>query len=114
MRNKNSLRERNDRHERLRPARICRTWGEPLLRRDQKQRLVPALAESYTAGPNAEFYDFMIREGARCSDGVPITAHDWVFTDILSKETGRVEVSCLALNMNSNTAENPKDAPRCL
>jgi peptide/nickel transport system substrate-binding protein/oligopeptide transport system substrate-binding protein len=62
-------------------AGVAINWGgEPLLRRDQNQQLVPALAESYTAGPNAEYFDFVIREGARWSDGVPITASDWVFT----------------------------------
>ncbi|MBC7932647.1 MAG: hypothetical protein H7Z38_18965, partial [Rubrivivax sp.] len=62
-------------------AGVAINWGgEPLLRRDQNQKLVPALAESYTAGPNATYYDFVIREGARWSDGVPITAGDWVFT----------------------------------
>ena len=41
-------------------------WGsEPLLRRDQDQNIVPALAESYTAGPNAEYFDFVIREDAQ-------------------------------------------------
>ncbi len=39
-------------------------WGsEPLLRRDENQNIVPALAESYTVGPNAEYFDFVIREG---------------------------------------------------
>src|SRR5215211_6544620 len=39
-------------------AGVAINWGgEPLLRRDQNQNLVPALAESFTAGPNAEFYD---------------------------------------------------------
>lgn len=56
-------------------------WGgEPLLRRDQNQNLVPAMAESYEAGENAEYWDFVIRKDARWSDGVPITADDWVFT----------------------------------
>ncbi|MEK6289450.1 MAG: peptide ABC transporter substrate-binding protein [Acidobacteriota bacterium] len=56
-------------------------WGgEPLLRRDQNQNLVPAMAESYKAGENAEYWDFVIRKDARWSDGVPITADDWVFT----------------------------------
>ena len=56
-------------------------WGgEPLLRRDQNQNLVPAMAESWTAGKNAEYWDFVIRQNARWSDGVPITADDWVFT----------------------------------
>jgi ABC-type transport system substrate-binding protein len=62
-------------------AGVAINWGgEPLLRRDQNQKLVPALAESYTAGPRAEYFDFVIRKDARWSDGVPITAHDWVFT----------------------------------
>jgi oligopeptide transport system substrate-binding protein len=54
--------------------------GEPLLRRNENQELVPALAESWSAGPDAEYWDFVIREGARWSDGEPITAEDWVFT----------------------------------
>ena len=53
---------------------------EPLLRRDENQNLVPALAESYKAGPNAEYWDFTIRKDAKWSDGVPITAHDFAFT----------------------------------
>lgn len=56
-------------------------WGgEPLLRRDINQNLVPALAESWRMGENADYWDFKIRESARWSDGVPITADDWVFT----------------------------------
>jgi ABC-type transport system substrate-binding protein len=56
-------------------------WGgEPLLRRDQNQKLVPALAESYTSSPNAEYFDFVIRKDAKWSDGVPITPDDFVFT----------------------------------
>jgi ABC-type transport system substrate-binding protein len=62
-------------------AGVAINWGgEPLLRRDQNQNLVPAMAESWQAGENMEFWDFTIRAGARWSDGVPITAHDWVFT----------------------------------
>ncbi|MGC2237170.1 MAG: peptide ABC transporter substrate-binding protein [Pyrinomonadaceae bacterium] len=62
-------------------AGVAINWGgEPLLRRDQNQNLVPAMAESWTAGAGAEYWDFTIRAGARWSDGVPITAHDWVFT----------------------------------
>ncbi len=62
-------------------AGVAINWGgEPLLRRDQNQNLVPALAESWKAGENAEYWDFVIRQNARWSDGVPITADDWVFT----------------------------------
>ncbi|MEO6050297.1 MAG: peptide ABC transporter substrate-binding protein [Pyrinomonadaceae bacterium] len=62
-------------------AGVAINWGgEPLLRRDQNQNLVPALAESWKAGETVEYWDFTIRQNARWSDGVPITAHDWVFT----------------------------------
>jgi ABC-type transport system substrate-binding protein len=62
-------------------AGVAINWGgEPLLRRDQNQNLVPAMAESFRMGERAEYWDFTIRENARWSDGVPITADDWVFT----------------------------------
>lgn len=62
-------------------AGVAINWGgEPLLRRDQNQNLVPALAEKWEAGSGAEYWDFTIRENARWSDDVPITADDWVFT----------------------------------
>ena len=53
---------------------------EPLLRNNENLELVPALAESWKAGPNAEYWDFVIREGAVWSDGMPITADDIVYT----------------------------------
>lgn len=62
-------------------AGVAINWGgKPLLRRDQNQNLVPAMTESWQAGEGAEYWDFTIRENARWSDGVPITADDWVFT----------------------------------
>jgi ABC-type transport system substrate-binding protein len=62
-------------------AGVAINWGgEPLLRRDQNQNLVPAMAEKWEAGKNVEYWDFTIRRNARWSDGVPITSDDWVFT----------------------------------
>ncbi len=56
-------------------------WGgEPLLRLDENQQIVPAGAESFIGGPNAEYWDFTVRQDAKWSDGTPITAADWVFT----------------------------------
>ena len=58
-------------------AGVAINWGgEPLLRRDENQNLVPAMAENWTAGKNLEYWDFVIRKNARWSDGVPITADD--------------------------------------
>lgn len=54
--------------------------NEPLLRNNENIETVPALAESWTAGPNAEYWEFVIREGAMWSDGEPITADDIVYT----------------------------------
>ena len=60
---------------------VAINWGgEPLLRRDINQNLVPAMAESWRMGEGAKYWDFTIRANARWSDGVPITADDWVFT----------------------------------
>ena len=53
---------------------------EPLLRNDENIQLVPALAESWKPGPNAEYWDFTIRKEAQWSDGEPITADDVVYT----------------------------------
>lgn len=62
-------------------AGVAINWGsEPLLRRDIDQNLVPAMASSWRLGENGEYWDFTLREGVRWSDGVPITADDWVFT----------------------------------
>ena len=56
-------------------------WGtEPLLRRNEMMELVPALAESYEVGPEAEYFDFHIRKGAMWDDGTPITADDFEYT----------------------------------
>ena len=55
---------------------------EPLLRRNEMMELVPALAESYTPGPGAAYFDFSIRKGAKWDDGEPITAHDFEYTYI--------------------------------
>ena len=54
--------------------------NEPMLRNDENIQTVPALAESWKPGPNAEYWDFVIRQDAQWSDGQPITPDDWVFT----------------------------------
>ena len=54
---------------------------EPLLRNNENIETVPALAESWKPGPNAEYWEFVIRQGAIWSDDdSPITADDVVFT----------------------------------
>ena len=66
-----------DRYE----AAAALAWGtESLLRLDKNWQPQPALAESYSLGPDAQYCDFVIREGAKWSDGTPITADDVVYT----------------------------------
>jgi ABC-type transport system substrate-binding protein len=54
--------------------------GEPLVRRDENQNMVPCAADSWTAGPNATYWDFKLRKDAVWSDGKPVTSADWVYT----------------------------------
>lgn len=62
-------------------AGVVLNWGgEPMLRLDENYQIVPALADSYTVGPNAAYVDFVLRKDAKWSDGTPITPEDWIFT----------------------------------
>jgi oligopeptide transport system substrate-binding protein len=61
-------------------AAVLNYGGEPMLRLDENYQIVPAMAESYKVGPNAEYVDFVLRKDAKWSDGTPITPEDWVFT----------------------------------
>lgn len=54
--------------------------NEPLLRNNENMETVPALAESWKPGPQAEYWEFTIREGAKWSDGTPITSEDVKYT----------------------------------
>lgn len=54
--------------------------SEPLIRNDPDFNVVPGMAESWKAGPEARYWEFVIRKDAVWSDGVAITADDVVFT----------------------------------
>ncbi|BDP43462.1 hypothetical protein DAETH_34310 (plasmid) [Deinococcus aetherius] len=43
-------------------------------------KVEPALAESWTVSPDGKTYTFKLRQGAKWSDGQPVTADDVVFT----------------------------------
>jgi oligopeptide transport system substrate-binding protein len=53
---------------------------EPLIHNDENFTIVPCIAESWKAGPNTTYWEFVIRQGAIWGDGQPITADDVVFT----------------------------------
>ena len=54
--------------------------SEPLIHNDQNFVLVPAMADSWKAGPQADYFEFHIRSDAVWSDGTPVTADDVVYT----------------------------------
>jgi ABC-type transport system substrate-binding protein len=54
--------------------------SEPLIRNDPDFNLVPGLAESWKAGPNTTYWEFVIRKDAVWSDKTPVTSDDVVFT----------------------------------
>ena len=47
---------------------------------DEAGKLIPALAESWTVNPTATKYTFHLKENLTWSDGVPLTAHDFVYS----------------------------------
>ncbi|GAA1395963.1 ABC transporter substrate-binding protein [Pseudonocardia kongjuensis] len=53
---------------------------EGLVKIDDDARVVPLLAESWTAAPDGLGYTFRLREGVRFSDGTPMTADDVAFS----------------------------------
>ncbi len=59
---------------------ILRDIGEGLLGYSPTGELVPAAAESWDISEDLLTYTFVIRDGARWSNGDPLTAHDFVFS----------------------------------
>ncbi len=53
---------------------------ETLLKRDENWDPVPAGAESYSVSEAGNTWTFLLRPGAKWSDGRPVTAHDHVYT----------------------------------
>ncbi len=56
------------------------TLSEPLVHNNENMETVPAMAESWKAGPETRYWEFVIRDGAVWSDGQPVTADDVVFS----------------------------------
>jgi peptide/nickel transport system substrate-binding protein/oligopeptide transport system substrate-binding protein len=54
--------------------------NEPLLRNNENIELIPAACESWKPGPNAEYWEFVIRKDNVWSDGQPITSDDVIYT----------------------------------
>lgn len=52
---------------------------EGLLRFDNDGKLIPAAAEKYEVSEDQKTYTFHIRQGAKWSNGTPVTSHDFDF-----------------------------------
>ncbi len=53
---------------------------EGLVTHDSKMNVIPALAESWTKSPDGKQYTFKIRNDVKWSDGVPLTARDFLYS----------------------------------
>lgn len=53
---------------------------EPLVRVDKELRPLPAGAESWSLSEDGLTWTFNLVKGQEWSDGVPLTAHDWVYS----------------------------------
>jgi oligopeptide transport system substrate-binding protein len=61
-------------------APIINDLFEGLLGKDAALKLVPGSAESWTVSPDGRTYTFRLRQGLRWSDGVPLTADDFLYS----------------------------------
>lgn len=68
---------------------------------DGSLRIVPNLAQTWTASRDGRTYTFRLREGVRFHDGSLLTADDVVFTfqRLLAPENGRQNVACAYLDV---------------
>ncbi|HVA86202.1 MAG TPA: ABC transporter substrate-binding protein [Candidatus Saccharimonadales bacterium] len=51
-----------------------------LVRRDQNEKIIPSLADSWEVSPDATTFTFHLNKSAAWSDGTPVTADDVVYT----------------------------------
>jgi oligopeptide transport system substrate-binding protein len=61
-------------------AAVIRQVFEPLLTFDKDLRPVPAAASGYDVSPDGKTYTFHLKQGAKWSDGQPVTAKDFVYS----------------------------------
>jgi oligopeptide transport system substrate-binding protein len=61
-------------------AAVIRQVFEPLLNFDKDLKPIPAAASSYDVSPDGKTYTFHLKQGAKWSDGQPVTAKDFVYS----------------------------------
>ncbi len=53
---------------------------EGLVAFDEKMKVIPALAKSWTISPDGKTYTFKVKPGVSWSDGIPLKAQDFVYS----------------------------------
>jgi microcin C transport system substrate-binding protein len=71
---------------------------------DEPDAYYCALAETVTISADRNSYRFHLREGARFSDGSPVTAEDVAFSMMMLKEKGHPQISLDMTNLDAATA----------
>jgi ABC-type transport system substrate-binding protein len=64
-----------------------------LVKRDQTEKIIPSLAESWDITPDATTFTFHLNKKATWSDGQPVTADDVVFTVTEAKKNAEIYVT---------------------
>jgi ABC-type transport system substrate-binding protein len=64
-----------------------------LVKRDQTEKIIPSLADTWDVSPDATTFTFHLNKTAKWSDGQPVTADDVVFTVTEAQKNAEVYVT---------------------
>lgn len=94
-------------------ADIMRDLFDGLVMPDSKANLIPGAAESWTISPDGLVYTFKMRQGAKWSNGDPVTAEDFVYSmrRMVSKDLGAEYASILYPIKNAEEVNSGKVSP---
>ena len=94
-------------------ADIMRDLFDGLVMPDSKANLIPGAAESWTISPDGLVYTFKMRQGAKWSNGDPVTAEDFVYSmrRMVSKDLGAEYASILYPIKNAEEVNSGKVPP---
>lgn len=81
----------------LQEGHIIRDLFEGLVSYDAKAKIIPGVAESWSASSDGSVYTFKLRKDAKWSDGTSVTADDFVYSwrRLMDPKTGSVYSSML-------------------
>jgi len=94
-------------------ANILRDLFMGLVVQDAKAELLPGAAESWTISDDGKVYTFKLRQGAKWSDGTPVTADDFVFSfrRLVDPATAAEYASMLYVVKNAEAVNTGKAKP---